>query len=104
VPTATPSVLTLTPSYTSSVRIGGTQQIVVRTIPGAAVTITVTYPDGSTHNPGTAQGVGVADATGSFVDTWTISPSTAPGTARALITVSAIGKTRSVTISFNITL
>jgi phosphatidylserine/phosphatidylglycerophosphate/cardiolipin synthase-like enzyme len=102
--TATPSVLTLSPSYTSSVRIGGTQQIVVRTLPGAAVTITVTYPDGSTHNPGTTQGVGVADATGSFVDTWTIAPSVAPGIARALITVSAIGKTQHETITFTITL
>lgn len=102
--TATPSVLTLSPSYSGSVRIGGTQQIVLRTVPGAAVTITVTYPDGSTHNPGTTQGAGVADATGSFVDSWTIAPSVTPGTARALITVSAIGKTRSATISFTITL
>jgi hypothetical protein len=86
------------------VRIGGTQQIVVRTLPGASVTITVTYPDGSTHNPGTSQGVGVADSTGSFVDSWTIAPSVAPGTARAFITVSAIGKTKSQTITFTITL
>jgi hypothetical protein len=102
--TATPSVLTISPSYSSSVRIGGTQTIVVRTLPGASVTITVTYPDGSTHNPGTSQGVGVADATGSFVDTWTISPSVAPGTARAFIAVSAIGKTQNVTVTFTITL
>lgn len=102
--TATPSVLNLTTGYNSSVRIGGRQQIVVRTLPGATVTITVTYPDGTTHNRGTTQGVGVADATGSFVDGWTVAPNTQTGNARAQIVVSAIGRTRTTTIDFTITL
>ena len=103
-PTATPSSLILNPSYNSSVRIGGLQRIVVRTIPSASVSIVVTYPDGSTHNQGTTQGSGQADATGSFVDAWFVSPSAVPGTAKAVITVSGIGQTKSVTITFQITL
>jgi hypothetical protein len=103
-PTATPSTLTLNPSFNSSVRIGGLQQIVVRTLPGASVNIVVTYPDGSTHNQGTTQGSGQADATGSFVDSWYISPSAVTGTAKAVITVSGLGTTKTVPITFQITL
>ncbi|HVA90985.1 MAG TPA: phospholipase D-like domain-containing protein [Chloroflexota bacterium] len=103
-PTAIPSTLTLNPSYNSSVRIGGRQEIVVRTIPRASVSIVVTYPDGSTRNQGTTQGSGQADATGSFVDAWYVSPSAATGTAKAVITVTGIGQTQSVSISFQITL
>ncbi|HLY65218.1 MAG TPA: phospholipase D-like domain-containing protein, partial [Chloroflexota bacterium] len=101
-PTLTPSVLTITPRLYSSVRLGGQQQIVIETIPNAAVTVTVTYPDGATLNQGTTQGV--ADATGSFVDAWTIAPSTAPGTATVQITVSAIGQSKTITRTFTITL
>src|SRR6185312_926061 len=103
-PTATPSTLTLNPSFNSSVRIGGLQQIVVRTIPGASVNIVVTYPDGSTHNQGTTQGSGQADPTGSFVDSWYISPSAVTGTAKAVITVTGLGTTKTVPITFQITL
>ena len=42
-----PSVLTLTVLLNSTVRGGSRQVIVVRTLPNAAVTMTVTYPDGS---------------------------------------------------------
>jgi len=103
-PTAVPTTLTLNPSYNSSVRIGGRQEIVVRTIPRAAVSIVVTYPDGSTHNQGTTQGSGQADATGSFVDAWYVSPSAATGTAKAVITVTGIGTSKTTTITFQITL
>lgn len=103
-PTVVPSTLTLNPSYSSSVRIGGRQEIVVRTIPRAAVSIVVTYPDGSTRNQGTTQGSGQADATGSFVDAWYVSPSAATGTAKAVITVTGIGLSKTVSITFQITL
>jgi hypothetical protein len=102
--TATPGALTLTLSYNTSVRVGAVQQIVVRTLPNASVTITVAYPDGTTHNLGTARGVGVADATGSFTDVWSIEPSTQPGTASANIVVTGRGQTRVATIHFTITL
>lgn len=102
--TATPSVLTLTLLYNSSVRVGGTQQVIVRTLPGSAVTITVSYPDGTTHNEGTIKGVGVADATGSFTDVWTVAPNTQTGTASVNVVVSGIGQTKSSTIKFTITL
>ncbi|HEY8285711.1 MAG TPA: phospholipase D-like domain-containing protein [Chloroflexota bacterium] len=103
-PTVVPSTLTLNPSYSSSVRIGGRQEIVVRTIPRASVSIVVTYPDGSTRNQGTTQGSGQADATGSFVDAWYVSPSAATGTAKAVITVTGIGLSKTVSITFQITL
>jgi hypothetical protein len=99
--TATPSALTLVPSYNSSVRIGGKQQIIVRTVAGARVSIVVTYPDGATNNPGTTSGA--ADATGSFVDSWTIALTAVPGQAKALIKVSGIGQPLTDTISFRIT-
>jgi phosphatidylserine/phosphatidylglycerophosphate/cardiolipin synthase-like enzyme len=102
--TATPSILILTLLYSSSVRVGGTQQVIVRTLPGAAVTITVTYPDGTTHNDGTIKGVGVADATGSFTDSWVVAPNTQTGTATVNVVVSGIGQTRSATVKFTITL
>lgn len=102
--TATPSVLALTLSYATTVRVGAVQQIIVRTLPNASVTITVTYPDGSTHNLGTARGVGAADATGSFTDVWSVEPNTQTGTATAYIVVTGHGQTRSATIHFTITL
>jgi hypothetical protein len=102
--TTPPAGLTLLPSFYGSVRIGGTQEIDVQTTAGAAVSISVTYPDGTTSNQGTAQGHGTADARGLFVDSWVISPSTTPGTARVTVTVSEFGQTKSITFAFTITL
>jgi cardiolipin synthase A/B len=99
--TATPSALTLIPAYNSSVRIGGKQQIIVRTVAGAKVSIVVTYPDGTTSNPGTTSGT--ADPTGSFVDSWTIALTAVPGQAKAVIKVSGFGQPLTDTISFRIT-
>jgi hypothetical protein len=94
----------LLPSFYGSVRIGGRQEIDVQTAPGAMVTITVTYPNGLSANPGTAQGHGTADAKGLFVDGWIISPNTTPGAARVTVSVSAFGQTTSITFAFTITL
>jgi hypothetical protein len=101
VPSATPSTITLSVDYGPSVRIGSRESILVHTLPGATVTVKVTYPDGTTSNPGTKSGV--ADATGTFTDSWPISMTVNPGPASASVAV-ALGKLRkSATVGFTIT-
>jgi hypothetical protein len=101
VPTSPPTSLGLAITYNPSVRIGSRQQIVVRTIPGATVSVVVTYPDGTVTNPGTR--AGLADASGRFTDSWPISLTVNIGPAKASIVVSGIGRRKSQTVNFVIT-
>ncbi len=100
-PTPTPSSLGLSVDYAQSVRIGSTQQIVVHTAAGAAVSVIVTYPDGTVTNPGTK--AGKADATGTFTDSWQVSLTVNPGPAKASIVVAAGKLRKSAAIAFTIT-
>ncbi|MDB5075658.1 MAG: cardiolipin synthase [Chloroflexi bacterium] len=88
-------------SYGSSVRIGSQQQIIIRTSPLARVSIIITYPDGATTNAGTR--TGSADASGAFTDSWSISLTTVPGTAKVLITATSGGHSKTVAGTFRIT-
>lgn len=101
-PSATPSALGLAVGYAPSVRIGTLQQILVHTNPGTTVSVNVTYPDGTTTNPGTRHGP-VGDA-GIFADSWTIAPNVQTGTANVIVTAAGSGKTRQQAFSFRITL
>ena len=98
---ATPSALSISVDYAQSVRIGSTQQIVVHTIAGASVSIIVTYPDGTVTNAGTR--AGIADAKGTFTDSWPISLTVNPGPAKVAIVVTAGKLKRSAAINFTIT-
>jgi hypothetical protein len=98
---ATPSALSLNVSYAHAVRIGSTQRITVRTSPGARVSVTVTYPDLTSNNPGTTSGI--AGASGTFSDSWVVSITTNPGIATATIIVTGGSLRKSASISFTIT-
>ena len=101
-PSPTPSALGLAVSYAPSVRLGTLQQILVHTNPGNTVSLNVTYPDGTTTNPGTRHGL-VGDP-GIFADSWTIAPNVQIGTANVIVTVAGSGKTRQQAFTFRITL
>jgi hypothetical protein len=60
----------------------------------------VTYPGGSTSNPGTV--TGVADSNGQYTDTWSIAYTDPSGTAGVSITVTSGTQTAGATGSFKI--
>ena len=101
VPASTPSSLSLSVEYAPSVRIGSKQLILVHTAAGAAVSVIVTYPDGTVTNPGTK--AGTADATGAFTDSWSIPLTINSGSAKALIVVTKGKLSKSAAIGFAIT-
>jgi hypothetical protein len=67
----TPAALTASGSIQPCVPTGGTETISVQTRAGAAVTILVTFPDGSTDRWGGSVASN-ADSSGRLVDTWTV--------------------------------
>jgi len=78
-------------------RPGGTASVSAKAPPGANCTITYTTPAGT---PSTAQGLvpKTADSAGNVSWTWSIGPSTRPGTGTVAITCNSVTARTSITI------
>lgn len=88
-PTASPQGPALSADIQKCAAQGATETISVHTGPRFHVDIVVTYPDGTTTNPGSTSGT--SDSSGGFHDVWTISQLDPTGAARVTITVRGSG-------------
>jgi len=98
--TATRGALTVKPSAPSLVRVGGEGLIVVSTTANARVSVTITYPAGSTAT--TPSGGGLADGHGSFVYRWIVPNGIKSGRALARIVVRSGAQTVFSTVTFDV--
>jgi hypothetical protein len=72
---------------------GGTQRLVVETLPGAFVAFDNLYADGRDGQlHGGADGRGRSDGTGRYVATWQVDPAAPVGRVRVDVGVAANGK------------
>jgi hypothetical protein len=91
----------LTLAFTcASGKIRGTGQVCVHTLPGAALSLTVRYCDGSTAKG--LHGSATADGSGNYTWSWPVRP-TCPGSATATVTAKANGQSLTASDTFTIT-
>ncbi len=87
-------------SLTSPISLGATAQLIIRTSPGAACSITVYYKSGASQ----ADGLGpqVADASGQAIWKWKVGSSTTPGIWSIVVNAIIGGKTATLSIPFEV--
>ncbi|MDQ2827849.1 MAG: phospholipase D-like domain-containing protein [Chloroflexota bacterium] len=98
--TAPRGKLTVKPIVPSLVRVGGEGLIVVSTAANARVSVTITYPPGSTAT--TPAGSGQADGHGSFVYRWIVPTGIKSGRALARIVARSGAQTVFDTVNFDV--
>lgn len=84
------------------VRAGGVGILVVSTVAGARVVVSIAYPAGSAPGAGATGKSGYADKQGRFVYRWVASGRLKPGLARVRVLVSGAGATATYTTSFTV--
>ena len=98
-PTSAPSP-PLTLAFTcASGKIHGTGQVCVHTLPGASLSLTVRYCDGSTAKG--LHGSATADGSGNYTWSWPVHP-TCAGSATATVTATANGQSLTASDTFTI--
>jgi cardiolipin synthase len=98
--TAPQGKLTVKPIVPALVRVGGEGLIVVSTAANARMSVTITYPTGSTAT--TPAGAGQADGHGSFVYRWIVPTGIKPGRALARIVARSGVQTVFDTVTFDV--
>lgn len=99
-PTVTHGRLRVSADISPLVHVDGPGVIVVSTVAGARVTISITYPAGSAPGAGATGKSGYADAAGRFVYRWIASGRLKPGQARVRIVVQGAGTAATYLTSF----